>query len=277
MGFSVQIDAILAYMPKQRQTLMFSATFSASIVSFANKYLNNPVRVAVKAHKITADKIKHDVVHLDRQKKFKALQHELKTRQGSIIVFVKTRRDADYIAERISDEIEIPSNDNRAEPIHGDLRQRQRDRTIKGFKNKQFRILVATDIAARGLDIPHIEHVINYDLPQNAEDYIHRIGRTARAGMEGSAVCFVTPQDNRMWRDIQRLAFPNQIQEEPKRERSNRDINRSDRKSPGNKPRFAKKSGKQEESRGSKNKSKPSFKVRKSDKGGFNHRRRKAA
>lgn len=207
MGFSVQIDEILRFMPRDRQTLMFSATFSDAIIRFAGKYLNDPVRVAVKADKVAADKIKHDVMHVSGKEKFALLQEELQSRSGSILIFVKTRRNADQIAKQLS---AGATNDNRAEPIHGDLRQRQRDRTIKAFQTQKFRILVATDIAARGLDIPHIEHVINYDLPQNAEDYVHRIGRTARAGAEGSAVCFVTPQDGRMWRDIQRLVFPDQ-------------------------------------------------------------------
>ena len=94
---------------------------------------------------------------------------------------------------------------HRADAIHGDLQQRRRDRVIQGFRDKKYRILVATDVAARGLDIPHIEHVINYDLPQCPEDYIHRIGRTARAGAEGAAVNFVTPSDNAKWNAIHRL------------------------------------------------------------------------
>jgi ATP-dependent RNA helicase DeaD len=207
MGFSVQIDSILKYMPQERQTLLFSATFAGPIVKFAQRYLNNPVRVEIKADKITADKIKHEVVHTTTDKKFDQLQSELSTREGSVIIFVKTRRNADQLAKRLS---YIEHADFRAEPIHGDLRQRQRDRTIQDFRSSRFRILVATDVASRGLDIPHIEHVINYDLPQNPEDYVHRIGRTARAGAEGSAVCLLTPSDNRNWGAIQRLVFPGQ-------------------------------------------------------------------
>ncbi len=207
MGFSVQIDSILKYMPEQRQTLMFSATFSNVIVKFAQRYLNDPVRVEVKSDKITADKIKHDIVHTTTDRKFDQLQSELATRTGSVIIFVKTRRNADQLAKRLS---YIEHDDFHAEPIHGDLRQRQRDRTISDFRSSKFRILVATDVASRGLDIPHIEHVINYDLPQNPEDYVHRIGRTARAGAEGQAICFLTPQDGRNWGAIQRLVFPDQ-------------------------------------------------------------------
>jgi ATP-dependent RNA helicase DeaD len=207
MGFSVQIDSILKYMTQERQTLLFSATFAGPIVKFAQRYLNNPVRVEIKADKITADKIKHDIVHTTIDRKFEQLQSELSTREGSVIIFVKTRRNADQLAKRLC---YIEHADFHAEPIHGDLRQRQRDRTIKDFRSAKFRILVATDVASRGLDIPHIEHVINYDLPQNPEDYVHRIGRTARAGAEGQAICLLTPQDGRNWSAIQRLVFPNQ-------------------------------------------------------------------
>lgn len=212
MGFSTQIDAILKYMPRERQTLMFSATFADNILRFAQKYLNNPVRVAIKAEKMSADKIKHEVLHTTLDKKFEQLQSELSTREGSVIIFVKTRRNADKLAKQLS---YIEHNDFRAEPIHGDLRQRQRDRTIADFRSSRFRILVATDVASRGLDIPHIEHVINYDLPQNPEDYVHRIGRTARAGAEGSAVCLLTPGDHQNWRIIQRMVFPGQVSDVP--------------------------------------------------------------
>lgn len=205
MGFSVQIDSILAYMPKQRQTLMFSATFEKSIVKFANQYLNNPVRVEIEAEKITAENIHHDVKHVPAKEKHQTLTTELRERDGSIIIFVKTKMGADRMAQTLSKE------GFQAEPIHGDLRQRQRDRTIRDFRNQRFRILVATDVAARGLDIPHIEHVINFDLPQNPEDYVHRIGRTARAGATGHALCFVTPSESGKWRAIQRLVFPDQV------------------------------------------------------------------
>jgi superfamily II DNA/RNA helicase len=207
MGFSMQIDSVLQFMPKERQTLMFSATFSDAIIKFAKAYQNNPVRVAVKSEGLSADKIQHNVIKLRGDEKFDTLVQELDERKGSIIIFVKTKRSADQMAKRLC---ALKEDTYVAEAIHGDLRQRQRDRTINGFRLEKFRILVATDIAARGLDIPHIEHVINFDLPQVPEDYIHRIGRTARAGAEGAAVCFVTPQDGRMWSDIQRLVFPNQ-------------------------------------------------------------------
>lgn len=193
MGFSVQIDEVIKNMAEERQTLMFSATFSKEIINFTKRYLKNPVRVEISPEKVSADKIKHDVVKTTGAEKFKKLTEELSQREGSVIIFVKTRANADQIATRLCN---VKDGDFQAEPIHGDLRQRQRERTIQGFRNKKFRILVATDVASRGLDIPHIEHVINYDLPQSPEDYVHRIGRTARAGAEGNAMAFVTPQDN---------------------------------------------------------------------------------
>ena len=100
---------------------------------------------------------------------------------------------------------QLASDEHSVDAIHGDLRQRERDRVIHAFRNKRYRIMVATDVAARGLDIPHIEHVINYDLPQTPEDYIHRIGRTARAGMSGSAMSFVSPSEGNMWKEITRM------------------------------------------------------------------------
>ena len=124
---------------------------------------------------------------------------ELEAREGSVIIFVKTKRGADELADQLA------SDEHSVDAIHGDLRQRERDRVIHGFRNKRYRIMVATDVAARGLDIPHIEHVINYDLPQTPEDYIHRIGRTARAGSSGSAMSFVSPSEGNMWKEITRM------------------------------------------------------------------------
>lgn len=203
MGFTIQIDTIMKHMAEKRQTLLFSATLSNSITRIAEKYLTKPVRVAVGSSSAPAADVKQDMLRLKESEKYPSLLSQLDTRKGSIIVFVKTKHGTERMATKLSKE------GHSVDAIHGDLKQNKRDRVIKGFRNKKYRILVATDIAARGLDIPHIEHVINYDLPQCAEDYIHRIGRTARAGRGGSALNLVTPGDKRKWHAIDRLLNPN--------------------------------------------------------------------
>lgn len=202
MGFSEQIDDVFQHVAQQRQMLMFSATFPDSIIKFSRKYLNNPERVSVGTEKIDTPKIKHEMKRTTDGNKYTDLVAELVARDGSVIIFVKTQ----HGTERLSKRLEADNHDNVV--IHGGLRQSQRDRAVRTFRAQKARIMVATDVAARGLDIPHIEHVINYDLPQVAEDYIHRIGRTARAGAEGNAMCFVTPSDGGKWNAINRIMNP---------------------------------------------------------------------
>lgn len=204
MGFGVQIDRILRHMPKERQTLLFSATLPPEIVQISKKYLHMPERIAVGETHVPTANIKQEVVKVKTADKYKMLLSHLSERKGSVIVFVKTKHGADRMAMRLTKE------GHSAEAIHGDLKQSKRDRVIADFRAKAHRILVATDVAARGLDIPHIEHVINYDLPQVAEDYIHRIGRTARAGKAGEAVCFLTPEDGAKWKAIYHLMNPSE-------------------------------------------------------------------
>ena len=199
MGFGPQIDQILKYMPGQRQTMMFSATLPENIIKMSRKYMHDAKRIAVGSTTTPALKIKQETIRVSDAEKYAQLVTQLQSREGSIIVFVKTKYGTEKLADKLS------RDSHRADAIHGDLQQRRRDRVIQGFRDKKYRILVATDVAARGLDIPHIEHVINYDLPQCPEDYIHRIGRTARAGAEGAAVNFVTPSDNAKWNAIHRL------------------------------------------------------------------------
>lgn len=203
MGFADQIETIIDETPEDRQTMMFSATLPQSIMSMTNRYLRNPERVA--ASDVTsqpAENIKQTMHDTTDMKKFEHLLEHLQARTGSIIIFVNTKREADQLT------IKIQKNNHAAEAIHGDLRQQKRDRVIKGFRSQRFRILVATDVAARGLDIPHVEHVINYDLPQCPEDYVHRIGRTARAGATGEALSLVSPRDFIKWYEIQKLVNP---------------------------------------------------------------------
>ena len=202
MGFGVQLDKILPFLPQQRQTLMFSATLPKGITQLAGKYLNNPERVSMGQTNVIAQNIKQDIIRIDQDKKYEELLTQLHAREGSVIIFGKTKHGVDKMA------VNLRRDGFTCEALHGDLRQSKRDKVMQNFRKKNFRILVATDIAARGLDVPHIEHVINYDLPQLAEDYIHRMGRTARAGAEGSAVCFVSPQDGRKWHAIEQLLYP---------------------------------------------------------------------
>lgn len=199
MGFEVQLERIFKYLPKVRQTLMFSATLPPNIVKLSSKYLSDPVRVAVGSTNATASKVTQENIHTTQDAKYGELLKQLESTSGSVIVFVKTKWGTEKLAKRLC------KDKYSADAIHGDLRQNQRERAIQAFRDMKHRILVATDIAARGLDIPHIEHVINYDLPQVPEDYIHRIGRTGRAGAEGSAVNLLTPEDGEKWRAISRL------------------------------------------------------------------------
>lgn len=203
MGFGIQLDKIFKFLPNERQTLMFSATLPANIVKISEKYLKNPVRVSVGSTTQPIAKITQVVIQLSEMEKGDRLLQEVAEREGSIIIFVKTKFGADKLATKLK------KLGHRADAIHGDLRQNKRDRVIQQFRDSKTRILVATDIAARGLDIPHIAHVINHDLPQCPEDFIHRIGRTARAGAEGAAISLVTPADRIKWRAIQRLLDPN--------------------------------------------------------------------
>ncbi len=202
MGFGIQLDKILKYLPATRQTLMFSATLPKEIIKMSEKYLKSPERIAMGSTTATAERVTQEIIHTTEAEKYTKLVDQLNARTGSIIVFTKTKWGAERLAQKLD------RAGHSADAIHGDLQQRQRDRAIQAFRDKRFRILVATDIASRGLDIPHIEHVINLDLPQCPEDYIHRIGRTARAGAEGAAVAFVTPEDGVKWKAILKLIDP---------------------------------------------------------------------
>ncbi len=202
MGFGVQLDKIVEYLPAKRQTLMFSATLPHGIIAISDKYLNSPKRVSTGETNVVATNIKQEVIRIEQSDKYQELQIQLNERQGSVIVFVKTKYNADKMAKKLR------QDGFTSEGLHGDLRQNKRDKVMQNFRSMNFRVLVATDIAARGLDVPHIEHVINYDLPQVAEDYIHRMGRTARAGAQGSAISFISNQDGRKWHAIERLLNP---------------------------------------------------------------------
>jgi len=189
MGFSEQINDILEYMPPKKQTLLFSATLPDQILKLSEKYLENPQRIAIGKVTNVATKVVEEIVHTTREGKYDELVKALDSKTGTIIVFVKTKMDAEHIAKKLQKE------KHKVDFLHGGLRQSRRDRVTKMFRNKGFRIMIATDVAARGLDIPHIEHVINYDMPETHEDYIHRIGRTARADASGFALSLITSKN----------------------------------------------------------------------------------
>ena len=221
MGFEVQINRILKFLPSKKQTLMFSATIPNNIKKLSEKYLLNPKRISVGEENIIAKNIKQEVVKLKSDEKNLEIKNQILKREGSILIFVKTKYGTEKLVKLLSKE-KIKSF-----ALHGGLRQSKRNTVMKNFRNKKFRILVATDVAARGLDVPHIEHVINYDLPQMAEDFIHRIGRTARAGLNGIAISFVTKGDFLKWKEIQNI-FNNS--KEVKNFRTSNKINRKKQK-----------------------------------------------
>lgn len=203
MGFSGQIDSILSETALERQTLMFSATFPDSIIKFSKQYLQNPERVSVGTQSKPGENIIQENLNVAQEKKYDELKSQIAKRDGSIIIFARTQHSAEKIA------MKLVKDGLAADTLHGGLRQRQRDKVTSSFRKGDIRVLVATDVAARGLDVPHIEHVINHDLPQVAEDYIHRIGRTARAGNKGHAVSFISPGERHLWREIEKMLNPN--------------------------------------------------------------------
>lgn len=223
MGFGIQLDHIISKLPKERQTLMFSATIAPAIEKLAAKYLNEPKRVAVGSTTLPIPKIKQEIIKINEKEKYSRLLQELDQRDGTVLVFVKTKINADRLASSLREE------NHSASAIHGDLRQRKREQVIRSFHKGNCRIMVATDIAARGLDIPHLMHVINYDVPPCPEDYVHRIGRTGRAGAEGFSLCFVTSQDAKKWNAIERYMNPKTS------ESSNRNFNKQNSTEKSNK------------------------------------------
>lgn len=190
MGFVHDVKRIIKYLPQKRQTLFFSATFPSEIQSLANSILTNPVKVAVAPVSATADTIQQKVYFVEREDKLDLLTHILQNNiSESVLVFARTKHGADKIARKLQ------KSKISAEAIHGNKSQNQRQNALNNFKSGKTRILVATDIAARGIDIDELKYVINFELSDVSETYVHRIGRTGRAGAEGKSISFVDGLD----------------------------------------------------------------------------------
>jgi ATP-dependent RNA helicase RhlE len=200
MGFAPQINRIVADVPKYRQTLLFSATMPPEVEALARKYLRKAIVVQVGRRSQTADTVSHAVYPVPRERKSELLARLLKNEDlDSVLVFTRTKHGADRVVRHLEREgIE-------ATAMHADKTQPQRAKALADFKSGKVRVLVATDIAQRGLDISGITHVVNYDVPQQAEDYVHRIGRTGRAAKEGDAFTFMAPDEIAMVRLIERV------------------------------------------------------------------------
>ena len=203
LGFVSQIQKIINFLPIKRQTLLFTATLPRNITNISEKYLFKPVKISVEKKENILKNIEHNSLNIKQADKYNKLIEEIDSREGSILVFMKTKHGSKKI------HLKLQKEGFSVNTIHGNVRQTKRLSILNKFRNQKFRILIATDVAARGLDISHIEHVINYDLPQRTEDYIHRIGRTARAGKKGSALSFISDNDKNIWKQICRLINPN--------------------------------------------------------------------
>jgi len=199
MGFLPQITEILKSVPKERQTMLFSATISPAVMSIASANMKFPIRVEIAPTGTTVDSVSQDIFIVAREAKVRLLEKVLAQYSGSTLIFTRTKYGAHRIARAISQMgySVAETHSNRTFP--------QRKSALDGFKTGRYRVLVATDVMARGIDVIGIELVINYDLPSQAEDYVHRIGRTARAGMKGHAISFVTPSEQGEIRAIEWL------------------------------------------------------------------------
>jgi ATP-dependent RNA helicase DeaD len=199
MGFKEDIEAVLQEIPENHQTALFSATLPPTIVDLTRRYMRKPQRITIEAQEMDVPQIRQTYYEVGKRDKFevlvRVLDYETPT---SAIIFCRTKREVDDLGQRLAGRA-YP-----AETLHGDLNQSQRDRVMERFRTGQVELLVATDVAARGLDIEHVSHVINYDIPLDPQSYVHRIGRTGRAGRTGCAVTLVTPRERRLWQMIQR-------------------------------------------------------------------------
>jgi ATP-dependent RNA helicase RhlE len=200
MGFIRDIRKVLKVLPKERQNLLFSATFSKEIRQLAASTLNSPAEIQVSQENSTVDKVSQIIYPVDKNRKRELLSHRIgKEDWQQVLVFTRTKHGANRLATQLE------SDGISATAIHGNKSQSARTRALQNFKNGSVRVLVATDLAARGLDIQRLPHVVNYELPHVPEDYVHRIGRTARAGHEGAAISLVCVDELRLLSDIEKM------------------------------------------------------------------------
>ncbi len=198
MGFLPAVESILRKTQSDRQTLFFSATMEASVARLIGKHLKDPVRITVGSISKPAERIDMHVYEVEQDRKLALLHHLLVSEQGSFLVFARTKRGAERLAKKLH------TAGVKATAIHGDRSQNQRNQALRGFQTGQYRVLVATDVAARGIHVDDIAHVVNFDLPQQPEDFIHRVGRTGRAGARGVASTFAARAERRDIQNIER-------------------------------------------------------------------------
>jgi ATP-dependent RNA helicase RhlE len=198
MGFLPTIKKILAALPIERQTVFCSATLESSVTHLIDSYLKNPVRIAVGSSTKPSEHVDLHVYEVEQDRKLGLLESMLQQERGSFLVFTRTKHGADRLAKKLA------SGGSKVASIHGDRTQSQRNIALRGFQEGSYRVLVATDVAARGVHVEGIAHVINYDLPQAPEDFIHRVGRTGRAGLRGTASTFSTRNERNEIRKIER-------------------------------------------------------------------------
>ena len=203
MGFLPDIEEILALLPETRQTLLFSATFAPMVRKLASHFLRGPAVVDLAPESVLPESISHLAYSVDSGRKSELLAHLLSQTSDQTLVFTRTKIGAENLSQDLKEEGWAAS------AIHGDKSQKERTRALAAFKHQDLQVLVATDVAARGLDIVHLPQVINFELPQNADDYVHRIGRTGRAGQSGTATSLIARDERGRFRDIQRVLHLN--------------------------------------------------------------------
>lgn len=231
MGFEPQLKQILEYLPEERQTSFFTATMDKKVQALTSKYLSNPAQLMINNSRPVST-IRQTVIKVTQQDKMETVLDQINARQGSIVIFFKTRRGTDKLYKFLNEygvSVDL---------IHGGKTQGQRNKAIQNFKKGTVRVLCATDVAARGIDVPQVEHVINYDLPMQDEDYVHRVGRTARNGADGEAISFVTPSEHDDWnRLVKMYGIPDAMLEPGRGQR------KKVSKGQGRQKRFSRKSG----------------------------------